>query len=139
MSKPYSGIEDSESIRDRMVKKYLVDKVDLFRYSPCIIPGWEKTIDKAIAVVEQWNDKNKDNKVKFFQIKKKWSKLVIYLERYTEDDCKDGIPHDIQLKIDSISKEAEKFCLHCGKEKIETVKETKIVFECFEHWDSSRY
>jgi hypothetical protein len=126
--------DNYESVKDRMVKKYLIDKVHLFRYSPCIIPGWEAIIDKAIAVVEQWNEENQDTKVKFFQVKKKWAELVIYLEPYDEK-CTGEVPKDIRIKISNIAQGASKFCVYCGKEKIETVKETRIVLECFEHWD----
>ena len=125
-----------EFARDRMTRKYLVEKNHLFRYPPCIVPAWEYCIDKAITAVEDWNLKNDDyRKVRFFQVKSKWSALVIYLEPFSgEYNPLAEVPKEIQEKIQKIAKEAEKYCLICGKVKTEIVKDTKIVLECFDHW-----
>ena len=125
-----------EAIKKRMVSKYMGDKESLFYYPPCIIPAWESLIDEMIQLVEDWN-KNNDDNVRFFQIKEKFGVLTVYLEwddpepRSTDKE----IPRDLNTKIQKIASRGHKICRTCGKDKVETVHESRVQWRCMDHYD----
>lgn len=126
-----------ELIKNRMVAKYMGEKEHLFFYPPCIIPAWEPLIDEMIEVVEQYNQMNPSDTVRFFQVKEKFGTLTVYLEWLDEGKRSSDCPIDEELyeKINVISSRGHKICRLCGKNKIETVVNSRIVYRCFQHWN----
>ena len=127
--------DNFQKIKDRMIQKYLREKRLLFSYPPCIIPAWENLIDEMIHVVEQWNEKNPEKRVKFFQVKEKFGCLVAYLETDYPNESGENIDLQLRNKISLIANKGIKICKLCGKEKIETVVESRLVFKCLDHWN----
>ena len=135
-----SYIQDNfEKIKDRMIQKYSIEKSHLFSYTPCIVPAWENLIDEMIHLVEEWNKNNSEKRVKFFQIKEKFGYLVVYLEIDYPGESGDKIDAELQDKISLIASKGIKICRICGKEKIETVADSRIVFKCLDHWDEKNF
>ena len=127
-----------EEIKKRMVSKYMGDKEDLFYYPPCIIPAWEGLIDEMIKLVEEYNMKNEYN-IRFFQIKEKFGVLTAYLE-WSDPEPRSGdkeIPEDLNRKIQAIAAKGHKICRTCGKQKVETVHESRIDWRCMDHYDQN--
>ena len=125
-----------ELIKDRMIAKYTGEKGHLFFYPPCIIPAWEPLIDEMIEVVEQYNQMNPSDTVRFFQVKEKFGTLTVYLEWLDAGKRSADCPIDKELykKINVISSRGHKICRLCGKNKIETVHESRIDWRCIDHY-----
>jgi len=133
-------IQDNfQKIKDRMIQKYLVEKRHLFSYPPCIVPAWENLIDDMIHIVEHWNKNNPEKRVKFFQVKEKFGCLVAYLEIDNLNATGNNIDANLKGKISMIADKGITICRICGKEKIETVADSRIVLKCLDHWDEKNF
>ena len=133
-------IQDNfEKIKDRMVQKYMIEKRLLFTYPPCIVPAWENLIDEMIHVVEEWNKDNPGKRVKFFQIKEKFGCLVAYLETCDPNGDGSKIDPGLKGKISLIADKGIKICRMCGKEKIETVVDSRLTLKCLDHWNNKEH
>ena len=136
-----SYIQDNfEKIKDRMIQKYSIEKSHLFSYTPCIVPAWEQLIDQMIELVEQWNSKN-EYSIRFFQVKEKFGNLVVHLEWYDAGprSANKEIPHGLNTEIQKIATKGHKICRICGKDKIETVADSRIVLKCLDHWNEKNF
>ena len=125
-----------ELIKDRMVAKYMGEKEHLFFYPPCIIPAWEPLIDEMVELVEQHNKIKPEEAVRFFQVKEKFGQLTVYIEWLDagKRSSDSPLPEELYEKIKTISSRGHKICRECGKDKVETVHESRIVWSCFEHY-----
>ena len=130
-----------ELIKDRMVAKYMGEKEYLFFYPPCIIPAWEPLIDEMIELVEQHNQMKPNDTVRFFQVKEKFGVLTVYLEWLDAGKRASDNPIDEELyeKIKVISGRGHKICRLCGRDKVETVHESRVDWRCMEHYDGDGF
>ena len=123
-----------KSISERMQRKF-AEKEDLFHYPPCIVPAWEGIIYEMIDAVEEWNEDNPDDKVKFFQIKEKFGHLTVYLEPLSGEGVVKS-PSDIRDKVSAMAQKAHLICRICGGQKVETVHESRVQYRCLKHYDT---
>ena len=130
--------QNFNAIAFRMKQKY-AEKAYLFHYPPCIVPAWEEIIDSIISTVEDWNATNeKEQSVGIFQMKEKFGQLTVYLEP-TDASGVVNTPEEVRIKVRSLAKEAQKICRACGKQKVETVHESRIQYRCLDHYNSERW
>tara|TARA_B100000989_G_scaffold276921_1_gene237505 strand:+ start:384 stop:809 length:426 start_codon:yes stop_codon:yes gene_type:complete len=127
--------QNFNNIVRRMKEKYDA-KEDLFRYPPCIVPAWESIIDEMIELVEEWNAKSVPRAhLRFFQIKEKFGHLTVYLEPIDGTGVVET-PDGIRKKINAMAREAVKICRVCGRQKVETVHESRVQWRCLEHYQN---
>ena len=125
--------QNFKAISNRM-KRVFDEKAYLFHYPPCVVPAWEGIIYKMIEHIEQWNNENaEDHQLKFFQIKEKFGHLTVYLEPVNGSGVVET-PIEIRDIINAMAKEANMICRICGKEKAETVHESRVQYRCLDHY-----
>tara|TARA_B100000700_G_scaffold329624_1_gene452026 strand:- start:1781 stop:2191 length:411 start_codon:yes stop_codon:yes gene_type:complete len=124
---------------------------NFIHYPVCPIPGWELLIDTIIEKVIKFNQTRKEENqtVKIFQIKQKFSRLVVYLEtakttnktptieRFNSELWEEPIK-ELDQEIQKIASKGYITCKICGKEKVQTVDNSRIKFKCLNHWNDRR-
>jgi len=126
--------QNFKKILERMKEKY-VDKEELFRYPPCMVPAWEPLIDEIVELVEEWNEtESENNALRIFQMKEKFGMFVVYLEPANGEGVA-SVPDSIRNAVNGIANEGIKICRKCGERKIQTVVESRLQWKCLDHWD----
>jgi len=126
--------QNFKKILERMKEKY-VDKEELFRYPPCMVPAWEPLIDEIVELVEEWNETEPENHaLRIFQMKEKFGVFVVYLEPVNGNGVA-SVPDSIRNAVNDIANEGIKICRECGERKIQTVVESRLQWRCLDHWD----
>ena len=92
--------------------------------------GWLTYLDDIVSSIEAYNLKNKDKLTKISQVKIKYGRLTVYLFR-----TPGPLSNDLLLNVDDIVNKASDSCYICGRELIESVENSKIVWKCLDHYE----
>ena len=152
-----------KELQDKLFEKYpkLYRQKDLDKTQTAMCwgmscgSGWYNIIDNLSATIQNrvdylngegqhtYRDLPEDHvKVvcEAVQVKEKFGSLVAYVEYDdSEDKFKEfpPVPEHVFDKIREISSRGWKLCRTCGKEKIETVHESRVQYRCLDHYDET--
>tara|TARA_B100000212_G_scaffold334902_1_gene306196 strand:- start:1230 stop:1649 length:420 start_codon:yes stop_codon:yes gene_type:complete len=104
-------------------------------------PGYNSKIKDFVMWLEEFNKKNKSD-ICITQIKMKFGFLTIYVEdaAISKDEkhpvfgLESDLVHKVYEKIAELCYEVQQICNVCGKPLVETVRDSKIVMICFDHF-----
>ena len=105
-------------------------------------PGYNSKIKEFIRWLENFNEKN-NSEICISQIKMKFGFLTIYVEDAAVSSIGETHPvfgleselvHKVYEKIAALCYEVQQVCNVCGKPLVETVRDSKVVMICFEHY-----
>ena len=119
---------------DRLMRKYA--KNPILRDLPPPFPGWENLLDSMLAELNEYMQEE-DVELEIVQCKVKWGLLRVYVE-WRDSFCMDLIPEPINKIIRKYEDLSKEICKICGSTKQETVIESKITYECMQHYGDRR-